>query len=272
MKRLFCACLLVACGGESSLPPSSDTVVPVSWSAGERFAAIAIETQRVDPFTLGEGACSLRTQIAQAETSGELTRTDEEGPCIVTSEVPDLVGAPGLSPLCVGTLDLEVGSFRQTFTLCDILPDPASLDCADVDGATDFMLRSFADEREGDVLGDGELALERGRAPRVMSPESRGDGAAVWPEGPLVVGWPGLNEASMEIVLQDRSGSGPSVRCYVDDSGRFEMPERLVAPYRSQIVSLEVARITQVRGEIDGVDIRLSDRQSDAIQIFPSGT
>ncbi len=73
----------------------------------------------------------------------------------------------------------------------------------------------------------------------------------------------------MELTLRERGGSGPVVRCFVDDTGRFEIPERLVAPYRTQISSLEIARVSQTRVEIDGVDVRLSDRQSDAIQIFP---
>ncbi|HJL50265.1 MAG TPA: hypothetical protein RMG45_30665, partial [Polyangiaceae bacterium LLY-WYZ-15_(1-7)] len=61
----------------------------------------------------------------------------------------------------------------------------------------------------------------------------------------------------------------PAVRCFVEDAGRFELPERLVAPYRDRIAVLEVARVTQAVVDVEGTELRLSDRRSDAVWLSP---
>lgn len=268
--RIFLAALtLAACGGDAAIGPDEDTVIPLSWEPGDRLAVVAIERQYKDPLTLAEDRCGWLLQLGVATEAGELPRVDAEGPCVVTDAEVELRGLPGFEPLCGGTVQVEAGGLRQTVTACgETIPDRMALDCADVDASRTVTLTSRGGESPDDALGDAVLTLERGGRPDIMAPEPQGDGTALWPEGELLVGWGGFGAESVEIVLRERSG-GRAVRCFVEDTGSFVLPERLVTPYRSQIASLEVARVTQLRTDVEGVEVRLSARTSDAIWLFP---
>ncbi len=266
---LLAALPAMACGGHPAVGPDEDTLIPLSWEPGDKIAVVAIERQTKDPLTLSDDRCGWMVQLAEAVEAGEVPRTDAEGPCIVTDASVELRTQPGLEPFCGGTIHIEAGGLRQTVTVCgDTIPDRMDLDCADVDADRTVTLTSRGAERPDDALGEGVLSVERGGRPDIMAPEPQGDGTAPWPQGEVLVGWGGVGAESVEIVLRERGG-GRAVRCFVEDTGSFVLPNRLVEPYRGQVASLEVARVTQTRTEIDGVEVRLSARTSDAIWLFP---
>ena len=262
---------VTACGHAPASGPDDDTLVPLSWEAGERFAMIAFEHQTKEPLTLGEERCGWYLQLGEATAAGELPWVDAEGPCVVTDATVELRTLPGMAPLCGGSVRVEAGAFRQTVSICgETIPDRMDLDCADLAASATVTVTSRAGETPDDALGDGVWSVERGGRPDIMAPAPQGDGTALWPSSELLVGWGGFGAESVEIVLRERSG-GRAVRCFVEDTGSFVLPERLVAPYRAGIAVLEVARVTQTRAEVDGVELRLSGRTSDAIWLFPPG-
>ena len=268
---LLCAALqTTACGGADPLGPDDDTVIPLAWEPGEAFAVVVVERQSKDPLTLADDRCGWYLQLGEAARAGELPRSDAEGPCVVTDAPVELRGQPGIEPFCGGTIRIEAGELVQTVTVCgETIPDRMDVDCADLDTSRTVAITSRAGESPDDELGDGELRVDRGGRPDIMAPEPQGDGTALWPEGELLVGWGGFGAESVEIVLRARDDGGRAVRCFVEDTGSFVLPERLVAPYRDRIASLEVARVTQTRADIDGVEVRLSGRTSDALWLYP---
>ena len=258
---------LLGCGdGGGATAPDPDTVVPLEWEAGRTVAAGLVREQAEEPDTLADDVCALRLQLGRAASAGALPELDREGPCVVTPEGVDvdLADAPGFAPVAGGTVEL----FGRTYTLGEgALPDAMDVDCAEL--ADPIVLRSFGGEVAEDALGEAEVVLPRGRVLDLQAPAPAGDGMALWPSGPLLVGWGGSGGASVEIVLRARDGGGPAVRCFVEDAGRFELPERLVAPYRDRIAVLEVARVTQAVVDVEGTELRLSDRRSDAVWLSP---
>ncbi|MEM9073044.1 MAG: hypothetical protein AAGE52_31355 [Myxococcota bacterium] len=267
--RALLVLVLLGCGGGGDAGPNPNSTVPLSWHAGERTAAIFVDRQAKNPATLEDDRCGLFLQLGEATADGQVPRTDAEGPCIVTDAEIEFRGQPGIAPFCGGTLQVQLGGFDQTLTVCETIPDRIELDCADVDAGPAMRIVSRAGETTDDVLGDSDVTHNRGRVLDLQSPEPQGDGTALWPEGELLLGWGGSGGSSVEIVLRARDGGGPAVRCFVDDTGSFVVPERLASMYRGQIATVEVARVTQTVFDDNGVEVRISDRISDAVWLFP---
>jgi hypothetical protein len=245
--------------------------MPLSWAAGDAFGLVVLDHQKKTAADLLASDCSLTVQLARASTAGELARTDEEGPCIVTDAPVSLRGlAPDPQPVCAGAVRVRFGPVDRTVSLCDPTqhPPPQAVDCGDASRATNLRASSAPDELPGDELGAFELSVPGSGEPLLSSPEPQGEGTALWPEGELVVEWGGVPGDSVEIVVGARDVAGPVVRCFVPDTGQFTVPARLVAPYRDGIGTLEVARITQTRGTVDGFDMRVSSRVATAAWLF----
>lgn len=272
---VLCALGLLACGGDDDGPGggggtlSADWPVPLDWEAGQKFGLLIVEHQTKSPAMLMEPQCRLIAQVAEATAAGGLAIDDREGACVVTS-ADTLAGHEStLTPLCAGTIRTSYGD-TTTITVCnpDAFPPPVALDCIAFAAATELRTTSGPGEIEGDVLGTLDIAAPRATVPVVTSPAPTGTGTAVWSDGPLRVEWePGRGDA-IELVLNAQGSTGPRIRCLVPDDGAFTIPERLVAPLRTATASLEVARITQARTGVDGIDFRASWRTSTALWIY----
>lgn len=271
MKRALVLSVLLARGGGGGDAPDPDTVIPLSWEAGDLTAMVVLERQFVDPVTLGADRCGWFLQLGEATTAGELPRIDEEGPCIVTDSSLELRTAPGFEAFCGGTIQVVAGGLNQTLTLCGIdrIPDRMDLDCADADAAETIMVSSMSDEASDDRLAEVMASVDTGRIPDIQSPVVNEGGTGVWPTGEFLVGWGGMGGESVEIVLRERMETGPALRCFVEDRNSFVIPERLLERFRGMIVSLEVARINQSVVDVDGTELRISHRISDATWLFP---
>jgi len=177
-------------------------------------------------------------------------------------------------PVCAGAVRATIGSSSRNITVCDTatFPGPIDLDCADVAGASMVRVTSGPDEMMGDVLSTLDLSTPTAPLPMITGPEPMGVGTALWPDGAVTVRWtPATVDAdvSVEIDVRRTSGVGTIVRCFADDDGEFELPDGLIAPYRTETTSIEVSRVAQARADVDGFDFRLSSKTSDAIQLFP---
>jgi len=263
---------LSACGSSSGAELDPDTVSPLSWSAGDRVATVVVEHLWEDLRTLENDVCSLKVQLAEATVSGEVPRTDVVDQCIVTESGLELRDQVGFEPLCGGAVRVRMGSLDQSLEICsEVIPDEIDVDCEDIRNALELRFTSTAGDAVGadDSLGDADVTVEGATRPTLMSPVGAGDGTSLWPEGELLVGWGGFGAESVQITLRNRSGEGPAVVCFTDDDGRFTVPEELVAPYRSQISALEVARIQQEVVDVDGVEVRVTSRVADAVWLNP---
>lgn len=284
MKRAVGIALLlgfVGCGGggagDGGTPnptrPSGAAIMPLSFDVGDAVGVVVLDHQTKDPASLTTESCRLTNQVGRAGASAEIPRTDAEGPCIVTdaSVNVELRGLePDVAPACVGALRVAFGaSFNRAITLCDAteFPPATSVDCGELAGATSMTVLSNPDELPGDELGTYSAVVPMPAAPDLLAPLPQGDGTASWPADELRVEWGGEAAESVEIILRRRDG-GAAVRCYVPDTGTFTIPERLVAPYRTTIASLEVARVAQVAMNVDGFDMRASIRKSTAAWLF----
>lgn len=274
--RLALILALAGCGGGDgggALPtrPSGAAIMPLSFAAGDAVGVVVLDHQTKEPGSLTTESCRLTNQVGRASASVEIPRTDAEGPCIVTDADVELRGLePDVAPVCVGALRVAFGaSFNRAITLCDAteFPPATTLDCADLAGATSMTVTSNPDELPGDELGAYSATVTIPDVPALLAPLPQGDGTALWPADELRLEWGGEAAESVEIVLRRRDG-GAAVRCYVPDTGTFTVPERLVAPYRTTIATIEVARVAQVAMPIDGFDMRASVRKSTAAWLF----
>lgn len=271
MKRACVLAFAMACGGGGSDAPDPDTVMPLSWEAGDLTAMVVVERQFVDPVTLGADRCGWYLQLGEATSAGELPRSDQEGACIVTESELELRTSPGFEAFCGGTVQVVAGGLNQTLTLCGIdrIPDRMDLDCADADAAETIMVSSMSDEASDDRLAEVMASVETGRIPDIQSPVVNEGGTTVWPTGEFLVGWGGMGGESVEIVLRERMATGPAIRCFVEDVNSFVIPDRLLESFRGMIVSLEVARVNQTVVDVEGTELRISHRVSDATWVFP---
>ena len=270
MRRLW-LCVLLACGGGGSDMPDPDTVIPLAWEAGDLIAMVVVDRQHVDPMTLGADRCGWFLQLGEATSAGELPRIDQEGACIITDSELELRTAPGFEAFCGGTVQVVAGGLNQTLTLCGIdrIPDRMDLECSAADAATSIAVSSMSDEASDDRLAEVMASVDVGRIPDIQSPMVNEGGTTVWPAGEFLVGWGGMGGESVEIVLRERLGTGPALRCFVEDENSYVLPDRLLERFRGMIVSLEVARINQTVVDVEGTELRISHRVSDATWVFP---
>ena len=272
LARSLCVAWGVGCGGGDNADAfDNDTVIPLEWSAGERIASFTAFRVARDAQTLSGPSCAVSLELAESMSAGAVSRTDEEGACIVTDAAMALIDQPDFAPLDGGTVDLQVGGITETLTLsADRIAAPTPYDCAQLESRPSVVVTSFGNESPDDVLGEGTVDIQLAAYPMIAEPEPIGSGMAQWPEGELRVRWRGSAGASVEIVLADRDFPGTAVRCFIADDGEFVFPERLIAPYRARPVTLEVARVNHAVQTLDGVEVRLNSRASEGLWIVPN--
>ncbi len=256
--------LLVCLGcGEGSEPDalSEDTVAPLEWSAGERFALVTVNRLTRDPL-LGDPLCSINVQLGEANADGAFPAAETEGACFVSGALPELRSA-NFTAVDGGTIDLRVGGVVDRITVdASSVGSPLSFDCTRLESERSVGVTSLADESATDALGELTTEIPLQAAPTFDEPAELRAGVALWPEGDIAVGWNGGLGDSVEIVLMPRDGSGPMVRCFADDDGSFTIPARLADPYRGAGATLEVGRVGLSVESVDGVEVRLASRSA----------
>jgi len=270
----FALSLLVACGGGGGAPsaPVEDIPVPVSFATATGVGAVVLTRRTRDPETLLTPRCDLQAWLARAAEGTQLERLDEEGACLLLAADPQPASySPALEPACAGAFRVAYGPAARAITFCDVttFPAPLSVDCAEVAMAPAISASSLPDELPGDELASLDLQTPMPALPTIVMPASQGEGMALWPVDGVRVRWAGAAASSVEVVLRARPAGATELHCFVDDSGDFTLPERLVAPFRASRVSLEVLRNSVDRATADGFDVRLSARVSDAIWLSP---
>jgi hypothetical protein len=275
--RAIVACLAVlvaaACGdddGAPMLPSDADDVIHRSWDADAHIGYAVLSRQKRDPLTLGEAVCTVDGQLAVAAAEGAFASSDAEGLCVVTGDTGWIGREAELTPACAGTLVFEFADTTQRNVVCgDAFTAPVAVDCGQAAEAVSLRVVSLPAELDGDVLGTLDMIVGEPGAPSITAPAPQGDGTALWPAGPLSVQWTGSAADAVEITLGQTSGGGPLVRCFAADTGSFTFPDRLLEVYRGGTAFVEVAAIRQRSDMPDGVDFRVSFRESDAIWLFP---
>lgn len=277
-RRMSALWLIVAAacgGGDGPAPttPAEDTPTPLSFAAGAGLGAVVLSHHTTDPAALTTSRCELSVWLAHAAEAGRLERVDEEGACLLLASEPSPANyVPALTPACAGAFRVAYGPAASAITFCDLtsFPAPSSVDCADVAMSPSIAVTSLAGELPGDELGTLNLTAAMPTLPQITTPASQGDGTALWPDGALLLAWQGDAASSIEIVLRVRPAGATELHCFVPDTGRFELPERLVAPFRVTGASVEVLRASVVEAPTDGFDVRVSGRVGDAIWLFPA--
>ena len=255
--------LSLACGdGSDPDALAKDTAAPQRWSAGDRFAQVSVDRLTRDPL-LGEPECSVQLFLGEANGDGAFAGTDSEGACFV-GMAPVLLPGATITPLDGGTLDLRVGGSVERVTI-DASSAGSSLpfECSELESARTVGVTSLADESPTDALGAFAVEIPLQAAPTFESPPELRAGIAAWDDsGDLEVAWNGGLGDSVEVVLGSRDGSGPMVRCFAEDDGRFIIPARLVDELRSAPATLEVTRVGLEVRSVDDVEVRLVSRSS----------
>ncbi|MEM9194830.1 MAG: hypothetical protein AAGF12_36970 [Myxococcota bacterium] len=272
---LLCACDSERRGEEGSdaggsADPNALDPVYRSWDANAQFGYALANIQSIDPVTRDPGPCVLDIQLATASAAGALATSDQEGSCVVTDTF-DLLGTSGdPMPACAGTVTAaHMGSSRIIVCPDDgQFIDPVGLGCSDLRGTNAVRFVSGPDETAGDVLSSLDVSVRRPMAPDITEPATAGAGSARWP-AELTVGWAPTEASGVEILIGRSAGDAPMVRCLVDNSGSFTVPNRLLEPYRAGMAFVEVATINQRRLNVDGFDFRASFRVTNAITLFP---
>lgn len=257
---LLALVLMLGCGdGGEPDPLSEDTVVPLSWDAGERVAMVTVHRLTRDPL-LGDPVCAVGVQLGEASAAGQLASSTVDGACFVDGAAPDLSG--GFTPLDGGTLDLRVGGTVDRITVDgSAFAEPLPYECSRLEAERTVGVVSVAGESATDALGafDAEIGLQA--APTFTAPTELRAGIANWPAGDLRVAWNGGLGDSVEVVLSARDG-GPALRCYSDDDGELTIPARLADRYRGGPATLEVGRVGLTVVDVDGVAVHLASRSA----------
>jgi hypothetical protein len=267
--------LLGACGDDDGGPPpvndpDADWPVVREWGAGAQFgyASVSIRTKLPSDLTMRE--CLLDAQLATATAGGMLPQTDAEGECIVTSAT-DFVGlSPDPAPACAGTIRFVRNEENTNYVVCadSDFPNTFDIDCGELTGVDELRVTSADDGVEGDILLSLDLAVSRPDPPTITVPMPQGPGSALWPDGTdLHIEWVTAEAGAVEIVLGPTVEGGERVRCLTADDGEFDMPARLVQPYRAANAAVEIHTINQIERDVDGFAFRLSYSVSDAIQL-----
>jgi len=257
-------------GGRGDTGPGIEAPIPSAWNAGESFGYILFNHETKNPLSLMDGRCGLDAQFAEATAAGSLPFTDTEGACVLT-DASDFTGVgPDPAPICAGVVAFAYAGSTQRVTVCpDSFTSPLEIDCGAAAATTDLRATSGPDEIDGDRVGALDIQVAAPEKPTIDTPQSQGEGTALWPEGELAVAWTSTNTEAVEIVVGATSGTGSQIRCLVADRGSFTVPARFVDPLRSETAFLEVAALRQVRAESDGIPTRATFRRSDAIWLFP---
>lgn len=246
---------------------SEATAAPLAWEAGERVALVTVHRLTRDPL-LGDPVCAIDVQLGEASAAGAYAAGESEGACFVSAAAPDLSGA--FAPLDGGTLDLRVGGAVDRVTIDDTaVGSPLAFECARLESERSVGVTSLAGESASDALGELMAEIPLQAAPVFSAPAEIRAGIATWPAGDLVVSWNGGLGDSVEVVLMQRDGGGPRVRCFSDDDGRFTIPAHLVDAYRDAPATLEVGRVGVAVTTVDGVGVRLASRSATQLWLAP---
>lgn len=260
---LLCGlCLAFGCGDPSDPDALTDeTAAPQSWSAGDRVGLVSVDRLTRDPL-LGEPMCAIQLFLGEATGDGVSSGIEQEGACFIGASTV-LGPGSGFEPFDGGTVDLTVGGSVETVTV-DASSSGSSLPfvCSELESARSVGVTSLADESPTDGLGAFTEDIPLQAAPTFESPTELRAGVAVWEPGDLEVAWNGGLGDSVEVLLVGRDGTGPVVRCFADDDGRFVVPARLVDTYRDAPATLEVTRVGLEVISVDGVEVRLVSRSA----------